>query len=122
MGVADDVISILETAEAEFAKSKIDVTNLEQGLITAYKTKIEDFSDEVQVTKQTVKGYTAQIASLEKSISDTETDEANAMTEEEAAQEYLILTILIDFLPVLFRIFKHRLLFLQTTNYKPADA
>ncbi|CAD7922510.1 unnamed protein product [Amoebophrya sp. A25] len=88
-GVADQVISLLETAEADYAKSKIDVTNLEQGLVAAYKEKMQDYKEEIAVTKQTIKGLAQQVVTLEKSIGDTETDETNALQEEEAAHGYV---------------------------------
>ncbi len=45
--VADSVIALLETAEADFAKSKIDVQNLEQSLKSQFEQKTQDYKVEL---------------------------------------------------------------------------
>ncbi|CAD7951535.1 unnamed protein product [Amoebophrya sp. A120] len=87
--VADSVIALLETAEADFAKSKIDVQNLEQSLKSQFEQKTQDYKVELATTKQTIKGYQGEIEQLNTGINDAEQDETNAVKAEDAALEYV---------------------------------
>jgi len=83
------IISLLETIEGDFSKTLAGLMASEQSAVTEYETETQD--NQVAKNKKTVsvEGKTKEFTSLDKAVSDSQSDKNSIQTELDAVLNYL---------------------------------
>jgi len=86
---ADDIIGLLETIEGDFSKTLAELSAAEQSAIIEYDTQAQDNEKDKAEKTVEIDARTKEFTSLDKSVSDTQSDSSNVQNELNAVLDYL---------------------------------